>query len=382
MQYEIEVGERIKREIRKGRQVFSVNWIKKVEAEPGELVKLKYNNNFLAWGIINPKDQYHYIRIFSYNEYIDIYNEIKEKIKKAKEYRERTINYKDHYRLIYSESDFLSGLIIDKYNDIFVIQNSNAFFDKNINLIRDALIDIYGKDIIIYEKSIGKQRERSYLKPIERFIYGNKYETEIEEVNKKFYINILKGQKTGWFLDQRENREIVSQLYGDRVLDVFSYSGSFGIIINGEEKYFIEKNKESVGMLYRNLKLNNIENYNVINGNAYKILKQFYLEKRKFDIIILDPPDLLAENYEKGIRSFILINSIALDLIDEGHLITFSCSQDLNERKFYSLIRTLIRRKDKKFEILYKFNQALDHKVIFPHKELSYLKGFLIEIKK
>jgi len=113
--------------------------------------------------------------------------------------------------LIYSESDFLSGLIIDKYNDIFVIQNSNAFFDKNINLIRDALIDIYGKDIIIYEKSIGKQRERSYLKPIERFIYGNKYETEIEEVNKKFYINILKGQKTGWFLDQRENREIVSQ---------------------------------------------------------------------------------------------------------------------------------------------------------------------------
>jgi len=96
----------------------------------------------------------------------------------------------------------------------------------------------------------------------------------------------------------------------------------------------------------------------------------------------LDPPDLLAENYEKGIRSFILINSIALDLIDEGYLITFSCSQDLNERKFYSLIRTLIRRKNKKFEILYKFNQALDHKVIFPHKELSYLKGFLIEIKK
>ena len=382
MQYEIKVGDKVKREIRKGRQVFSVNWIKKIEAEPGELVKLKYNNNFLAWGIINPKDPYRYIRIFSYNEDIDIYNEIKEKMKKAKEYREKIINYKNHYRLIYSESDFLSGLIIDKYNDIFVIQNSNAFFDKNINIIGDALIDIYGNDITIYEKSIGKQRERSYLKPIERFIYGDKHETEIEELDKKFYINILKGQKTGWFLDQRENRKIVNQLYGDKILDVFSYSGSFGIVINGEEKYFIEKNKESVGILYTNLKLNNIENSNVINGNAYRILNQFYLEKRKFDMIILDPPDLLAENYEEGIRSFILINSIALDLIDEGCLITFSCSQDLNERKFYSLIRSLIRRKNKKFEILYKFNQALDHKVIFPHKELSYLKGFLIEIKK
>lgn len=78
MQYEIKVGDRVKREIRKGRQVFSVNWIKKIEAEPGELVKLKYNNNFLAWGIINPKDPYRYIRIFSYNEDIDIYNEIKQ----------------------------------------------------------------------------------------------------------------------------------------------------------------------------------------------------------------------------------------------------------------------------------------------------------------
>ncbi|BFI73137.1 ribosomal RNA large subunit methyltransferase I [Nanoarchaeota archaeon] len=382
MQYEIKVGDKVRREIRKGRQVFSINWIKKIDAELGSLVKLIYNNEFLAWGIINPKDDYHYIRILSYNEDLDINKEVEEKIKNARKYREKIINYKDHYRLIYSESDFLSGLIIDKYNDIFIIQNVNPFFDKNINILVEALTKIFGNNITIYEKSMGKQRERAYLRPIERFLYGNNYETIIEELNKKFYLNILSGQKTGWFLDQRENRKIVSQLYGDRILDAFSYTGSFGIIINGEEKYFIEKNKEAIKMLEKNVKLNNTEKYKIINGNAFRILKNFYLEKKKFDIIILDPPDLLAENYEKGLKSTILINSIALDLIDEGYLITFSCSQDLKEDKFYSILRTLIRRKNKKFEILYKFHQALDHKVIFPHKELDYLKGFLIEIKK
>jgi 23S rRNA (cytosine1962-C5)-methyltransferase len=382
MQYEIKVGERVKREILRGKQVFSTNWIKKIDVEPGDLVKLVYKNNFLAWGTINPKDEYHYIRILSYNEDFDPYKEIKEKIKEAKRYREEIINYKNHYRLVYSESDFLSGLIIDKYNDIFVIQNVNPFFDKNIDIIKNSLIELFGSNITIYEKSIGKQRERAFLKPIERFLYGNKYETIIEEVGKKFYVNILYGQKTGWFLDQRENRKILSQLFGEKILDVFSYIGSFGIIINSERKYFVEKNKEAIKILNKNIKLNNIGNYEIINGNAFKILKEFYLEKRKFDIIILDPPDLLAENYEKGLKSIILINSIALDLIDEGYLITFSCSQDLKEEKFYSILRTLIRRKNKKFEILYRFHQALDHKVIFPHKELDYLKGFLIEIKK
>ncbi|MGB9674587.1 MAG: class I SAM-dependent rRNA methyltransferase [Nanopusillaceae archaeon] len=382
MQYEINVGERVKREILRGRQTFSKNWIRKLDLEPGTLIKIKYGNKFLAWGIINPKDDNHYIRVFSYNENIDIHEEIKNKIKEALKYRERTINYKNHYRLVYSESDFLSGLILDRYNDIFVIQNYNAFFDKNINILKDVLIEVFGNNITIYEKSIGKQRERAFLYPVERFLHGENYTTIIEEEKKKFYVDIIKGQKTGWFLDQRENRKIIKQLYGDKVLDVFSYTGSFGIMVDASYRYFVEKNKEAVKILQKNINMNNIESYEIINDNAYKVLKNFYLEKKKFDIIILDPPDLLADNYEKGIKNFIIINSIALDLIDEGYLVTFSCSQDLKEKKFYSILRTLIRRKNKKFEILYRFHQALDHKAIFPHKELEYLKGFLIEIKK
>jgi len=284
--------------------------------------------------------------------------------------------------LVYSESDFLPGLIIDRYNNIFVIQNNNIFFDKNIDLIKNALIKIFGHDITIYEKSIGKQREKSKLLPKEGFLHGSLKGTIIEEYKYKFYVDIINGEKTGWFLDQRENRKILKDIYGTRVLDVFSYTGSFGIMINADERYFIEKNKKAVEVLKKNLELNNIDNYEVINRNAYDVLKSLYRENKKFDIIILDPPDLLADSYDKGIKSITLINSIAIDLIEEGYLISFSCSQDLSEKKFYSILRTLIRRKNKKFELVYKFHQALDHKIIFPHKELEYLKGFMIEIKK
>jgi len=381
MQYkEIRVGDRVKRAILGGKQIFSTNWIKKIDANMGDLVMLKYKNSFLAWATINPLDPYHYIRILSTEEKYEPIEDIKNKIKKAKEFREK-IGYKKHYRLVYSESDFLSGLIIDKYNDIYVIQNVNPFFDKNINLIRDALIDLEGNNISIIEKSIGKQREISRLKPIERIIYGNSYRTIIEECNKKFLIDVMLGQKTGWFLDQRENRKIISKINAEKVLDVFSYTGSFGICSNAREVYFIEKNKYAIKILEENIRLNKIENYKIIKDNAFVSLRKLYENKEKFDLIILDPPDLLSDDYDKGLKSITIINAMAIDLIDEGFLATFSCSQDLKENKFFSIIRTLLRRKRKKFSIIYKFQQALDHKVIHPHKELSYLKGFLIEIK-
>jgi len=381
MQYkEIRVGDRVRRAIKAGKQIFSTNWIKKINANMGDLVMLKYGESFLAWATINPLDPHHYIRILSTEEKYEPIEDLKNKIKKAKKFREK-IGYKDHYRLVYSESDFLSGLIIDKYNDIYVVQNVNPFFDKNIDLVRDALLEVEGKSITIYEKSIGKLREISRLKPIERFIYGESYKTIIEECNKRFLVDILIGQKTGWFLDQRENRRIISNIEADKVLDVFAYTGSFGICSKASEVYFVEKNKYAIKILEENIRINKLEDYKIFNENAFKALKELHEEKKKFDLVILDPPDLLSEGYENGLKNLTIINAMAIDLIDEGFLATFSCSQDLKEDKFLSMIRTLLRRKGKRFSIVYKFQQALDHKVIHPHRELNYLKGFLIEIK-
>ncbi|MEM4587999.1 MAG: RsmD family RNA methyltransferase [Nanopusillaceae archaeon] len=377
---EIKIKEKVKRAIKSGKQVFSTNSIKKIEGKSGDLVKLMYGNSFVAWATINLLDPKHYIRILSYEENYEPVDDLKKKIKEAKKFREK-IGYKNHFRLLYSESDFVSGLIIDKYNEIYVLQNVNPFFDKNIEFVKEALIECEGKNITIYEKSIGKNREIARLKPVERFLYGENYETVIEECNKNFFVNIILGQKTGWFLDQRENRKILSNLYTENVLDVFSYSGSLGICVNSDKKTFVEKNKNAVELLKKNLEINKIENFSIYCDNAYSVLKNLTKEKKKYDIVILDPPDLLSEGYKKGIKNITIINAIAIDLIDEGFLITFSCSQDLKENKFLSILKTIIRRKNKKFEIVKRLGQALDHKIIHPHKELEYLKGFIIEIK-
>ncbi|RDD52426.1 class I SAM-dependent rRNA methyltransferase [Nanoarchaeota archaeon NZ13-N] len=378
MQYkEIRVGEKVKRAINAGRQVFSVNWIKRVESNVGDLAMLKYGDSFLAWATLNPLDPYHYVRLLSTDEKYEPLEDLKDKIRRAKDYRSK-IGYKNHYRLVYSESDFLSGLIIDKYNDIYVIQNANPFFDKNIEILRDALIELEGKNISIIEKSVGKSRETSRLEPRERILYGELYETTIKECNKKFVVNVLLGQKTGWFLDQRENRKIISKIRSEKAIDVFCYTGSFGICSNSDQIFFVEKNKYAVNILKKNISINRINNYKIFNDNAFKILKMLANRKEKFDLVILDPPDLLSE--KNGLKNIILINSMAIDLIDEGFLATFSCSQDLKEERFLSILRTIIRRKRKRFSIIGKFQQAFDHKVIHPHRELNYLKGFLLEI--
>ncbi|MEM1782392.1 MAG: RsmD family RNA methyltransferase [Nanopusillaceae archaeon] len=377
---EIKVNENIRRAIKAGRQVFSTNLIKKIDGKMGDLVKILHGSSFVAWATINPFDPYHYLRILSYNENYEPIDDLKTKIKESKKFRKR-IGYENHFRLIYSESDFVSGLIIDKYNDIYVLQNVNPFFDKNIEIVKESIIENEGKNITIYEKSIGKNREIARLIPLERFIYGEKYKTVIKECNKEFLVNVIVGQKTGWFLDQRENRKILSSLSATRVLDVFSYSGSLGICINADERIFVEKNKNAIELLKKNLEINKIENFYIYEDNAYNVLKNLKKEKNKYDVVILDPPDLLSDGYKKGIKNISIINSIAVDLIDEGFLITFSCSQDLKEDKFLSIIKNIIRRKNKKFEIVKKFGQSMDHKIIHKHKELEYLKGFLIEIK-
>lgn len=382
MQFEIlKIGEKVYREIKRGKQIFSTNLVKKLEKPPGTLVKIMYGNKFVAWGVINPWNSYRYLRILSYDENFDFIEDINRKLKRAEKYRKK-IGYKNHYRLVYSESDFLSGLIIDRYNNIFVIQNYNYYYDINMKEIVNTLIELYGENISIIEKSIGKWRENEGMIPKEVIHHGNEFKTIIREAKKKFIVDTLLGQKTGWFLDQRENRKIIRKIQGDKVLDVFSYTGSFGIIINASNRYFVEKDEKAIKILRENLRLNNIaeDNYKIYKGNAFEVLRDLYNKKEKFDVIILDPPDLLAEGHLKGIKSFNIINSIAIDLIDEGFLITFSCSQDLKEDKMLSILRTLIRRKGKRFEIIARMHQALDHKVIFPHKELKYLKGYIIEI--
>ena len=382
MLYRIKIGKRIKNKILGGKQVFSTSEIRLIDVPVGSLALLEYGS-FKAYASLNPLNPIRYARIVYIGENLDIGDLFYSRIKEAYEKREK-FGYNGVYRLVYSESDFLSGLIIDRFNDIFVIQNSNPFFDRNIEYIKDTLLDIFGSSITIVNKSSGKSREFERLEPRIETIYGDKTIGYIQENNSTFIFDIISGQKTGWFLDQRENRLDVSKLAFGDVLDVFSYVGGFGIQIeNYDTITFIEKNNTAVTYLKKNLRLNNKDNYTVLRGNAFHILKKLGFEGKKYDTIILDPPDLLQEGKYKGWKALLLINSIAMDLLKKDSIfITFSCSENVNKEKFYRAIVAIARRKGYIPILIKEYRQSKDHFVIYSHKELEYLKGFAFRMIK
>ncbi len=384
MQYEIRISRRVRNKILGGKQVFSVKEVKFKEIPAGSLVKLVYGKVFVAWATINPRNPRRYIRILSLSENYDPLDDLVRKLKTAKRYREK-IGYGSHYRWIYSESDNLSGLVVDKFNDLVVIQNSNPFFDRNIDLVKQAILEVESSIKTIYEKSVGKSREDELLDPREGLLFGEDPRSVIVEEGKKFLIDPTRGQKTGWFLDQRENRRIVKRFAEcEKLLDAFCYTGSFGIICSEKtsEVTFIDKSKSAIEILKKNLELNQVQNSKIVRANVFEVLKTMYLRRQRFDFIVLDPPDLLAEGIKKGLKSIALANQLAIKIIDDGYLATFSCSQDLKEQKFFAMLKSIIRREGKKFELIARLHQAYDHKVKFPHKELEYLKGFLLYIYK
>ncbi len=376
---DVRISKRVYRKILGGKQVFTPYEIRPIDAKAGTLLRLRYGSKFVAWATVNPKSR-NYVRILSFDKNYDVLEDFVQKLRKAKKYREK-ISYGKHYRWVYSESDFLSGLILDKYDTLVVIQNQNPFYDNHMKELVEAIREVDKSVEAIYRKDSGRNRLNDGLLPIEEPLYGDSFEVIIEELDRKFLVDPTQGQKTGFFLDQRENRKLFRKLSYGRVLDVFSYTGGFGITSNFDEVYFVEKDKSALHLLKKNLELNEISNYKILKGNAFTILKHLILKREKFDSIVLDPPAFLAVGDKKqGVKSYALINSLAAELIDEGIFVTCSCSQDMKIGKFYNLIKTVLRRKGKRFEIIAIGRQALDHKVVFPHKELDYLKCLFLEI--
>ena len=299
----IKVSKELAEQILQGKQVIVKRELEEIpKGKPGDLVEIyDEENNFIAVASLNPNSNI-VLRIISYEKDFDIKELFVERLKKAKKFREKF--YKNSYRWVYSEADFLSGLIIDKYNEIVVFQNSNPFFEKYKKELVEAILEIENVDTV-YEKDKYRSRILEGLKEEERFWYGNKEETIIEEGKAKFIVNIVKGQKTGFFLDQRENRLFFEKIVYGKVLDVFSYTGGFGIHAalnpNVEKVVFIEKDSDVIEILKRNIELNDVKDKcEIIQGDAFKILPKLVDKKEKFDVVNLDPAGLAVKGTEKA----------------------------------------------------------------------------------
>ncbi|NOU45766.1 MAG: class I SAM-dependent rRNA methyltransferase [Bacteroidales bacterium] len=292
------------------------------------------------------------------------------------------------YRLVHSEGDNLAGLIIDIYNKTAVIQTQSSGMTLQIEAINSAILTVM-KDKIeaIYWKSAKIQSGVNKDLTCDGFIYGQANDQVILENGMKYYIDIEKGQKTGFFIDQRENRNLLKSLSeGKRVLNTFSYSGGFSVAaLQGKATSVVsvDSSQTAIDLCNQNITLNGIDEHQhtSVTMDAKRYLTE--LKPGGFDLIVLDPPAFVKnhQNRHKGLLAYKFINYEAIKNISPGgFLFTFSCSQAIDPQSFQSVVMAAAIEAGRNVRIVYHLSQPADHPVNIFHPEGNYLKGLVLEV--
>ena len=292
----------------------------------------------------------------------------------------------DAYRLIHAESDGVPGFIVDKYGDVLVIQILTAGAEYWKETIISLLIELTGiKDI--YERSDVEVRKLEGLEQKTGVLRGNPPEkVEITEYEIRFIVDITNGHKTGFYLDQRENRHMVGQLAKDRdVLNCFSYTGGFSIhaMAGGAKSVMsIDSSKEALKLGVENAALNGqaSSNHEWLEGDVFQELRKFRDSRRDFGMIILDPPKFAPTRSQvnKAARGYKDINLLAFKLLQPGGvLVTYSCSGGVDAPLFQKIVAGAALDASVDAQIIRKLSQGADHPVALNFPEGAYLKGLI-----
>ncbi|MGB9813689.1 MAG: class I SAM-dependent rRNA methyltransferase [Thermovenabulum sp.] len=370
-------------------------WVYSTEIEtikgnfsPGDIVEVySGNNKFLGKGYINPKSQIT-VRLLTRNKDEEINRDFfKTRIERALSFRKK-LNYGDSFRLIYAEADFLPALIVDKFSDVLVLQTLALGIEKYKNIIVEILAELLNP-VCIYERNDAPVRELEGLELKKGVLHGKLPEKIIIEENGiKYYVDVENGQKTGYFFDQRENRKAIEPFVkGKEILECFCYTGSFALnaaLYGAKSVIAFDYSDDAVYLARENAKLNGFNDicrFEV--GNAFDILRNFYNEKRKFDVVILDPP-AFAKNkkaLEGAVRGYKEINLRGMKLLKPGgFLITSSCSHHVNEDLFFEILMSAAYDAKVTLRIIEKRSQAKDHPILAASEETRYLKFYILQI--
>lgn len=369
--------------------------IEKVQGNPlnGETVQILNSNKLLVgFGSYSPSSQIR-IRVCSFNpeEKIDP-DFFLRKIVKASELREKIIDTSltNAYRIINAESDGLPGLIVDKYSDFLVCQFLSAGAEYHKKLCVDILEDIF-KPKGIFERSDVEVRVKEELEPTKGVLNGKDPEDliEVKENGIKFTVDIKNGHKTGFYLDQRDNRKMVAEFANNKnILNCFSYTGGFSVyaLSAGAEKVTqIESSSSALDLSLKNVELNNLPTSSVvnINGDVFEVLRKFRDERKTFDVIILDPPKFAesASQIQKASRGYKDINLLAIKLLNpEGVLFTFSCSGHVSQELIQKIVSDAALDSGREVKIIKQLTQSADHPVSLNFPEGLYLKGLVCAV--
>lgn len=308
-----------------------------------------------------------------------------EKIKIADESR-RELGYNDNYRVVFGESDNLPGLIVDKYGDKLSVQ----FLSLGMEVIKDDIVDILVKRFApstVYERSDVAIREKEGL-PLKKGVIYGKDETQsvIVENGLKLIVDLENGQKTGYFLDQKENRDNLKFYVKDKtVLDCFCNEGGFSLCAKkygAKEVTAIDISKTAIELVEKNAKLNDLEIKTRV-ADVFEALREYRKSGEKFGVIVLDPPAFTktADTVKAGYKGYKDINANALKLVEKGgYLVTCSCSQHLTLPLFLQMIKESVFESGVRAKLVELRTQGKDHAVCIGYDESLYLKVAVIKV--
>jgi 23S rRNA (cytosine1962-C5)-methyltransferase len=370
--------------------------IDRVEGNPsnGETVQIfDSNKKLIGFGSFSPLSQIR-VRIWSFNPEEKIDRDfISKKILIASELRNKIIDSSstNTYRVINSENDGLPGLIVDRYADLLVCQFLSSGVEYYKNMIVDVLNDILNPKVI-YERSDVEVRKKEGLQSAKGVLKGKEPEklVEIIENELKFLVDIKSGHKTGFYLDQRDNRKLVSEFVKEKsVLNCFSYTGGFSVysmIAGAKSVTQVETSQSALEIANKNIELNgiNLSSVENINNDVFNVLRKFRDERRTFDLIILDPPKFAesTSQVQKASRGYKDINLLAIKLLNPGGvLFTFSCSGHISQELFQKIVADAALDAEREVKIIKLLTQSSDHPVSANFPEGLYLKGLVCSIE-
>jgi len=364
------------------------NEVLKIEGhdKQGSIAKVQaHDGRFIGYGYINHLSKI-IVRILTRDETpIDrslFYN----RIKQANDYR-LSLGYGDNYRVVFGESDLLPGLIVDKYGDYLSVQFLTLGMEVRKEMIVDILVDLF-RPKGIYERSDVPVREKEGLKEAKGLLYGEvPPSVVIVENGIKIEVDIINGQKTGYFLDQKENRDNLKHyVKGRTVLDCFSNVGGFSLCASkygATEVTAVDVSAEAVQAVRRNAERNGFTNITAIQADVFEQLRQYKKERRKFDVIILDPPAFTKskDTVKSGLHGYRDINMLALRQINKGgFLITCSCSQHLTLNLFLEMLKESVAATGVDARLVELRTQGKDHATLIGTEEALYLKVAVLHI--
>ena len=361
--------------------------------ENGDIVTVHdFDGYFMGYGFINTNSKIT-VRIMSRHKEHPVTEEfLRERVRAAWKYRKQVIDTSS-CRIIFGEADWLPGLVVDKFSDVLVVESLALGIDKLKPLILDSLVEILKEDGIairgIYERSDAKVREQEGLPRYKGFI-GEPFDTKVEIVESgvKYFVDVQDGQKTGFFLDQKNNRAAIQKLCKNKkVLDCFTHTGSFALnagIAGASSVLGVDASELGVRQAQENARLNHLEDRVTFQcADVFDLLPSLEEQGEKFDVVILDPPAFTksrqaTKNAVKGYRE---INLRGLKLVkDGGFLATCSCSHFMDPELFAKTIREASRGAHKRLRQVEFHTQAPDHPILWAAEVSYYLKFYIFQV--